>query len=200
MGACIAKEKQTINVKYKKILIKKKKQVQRVIKANNFERMISCSILQNGKKIKQNFNSGSTVNEVKRMIKKNCSINEENDKLINLYHDGKELKEGEEKIGNICKNNDTLDLVMVSITLNESSSILNSENKMNEKIINKLVYDCKYHKGGKDKYFCINCGMAFCDQCKDKHNNHKTVEKKEIIKYIKDLNEKKKIYLILYKK
>ena len=71
--------------------------------------------------------------------------------LINLYCNGKELTEGEEEIGNICKNNDTLDLVMVSISINDS--IINSENKMKEKIISKLIPECKYHKDNKDYFF-----------------------------------------------
>ena len=33
--------------------------------------------------------------------------------------------------------------------------------------------------------------MAFCDKCKDYHKEHKNIEKKEILKYSKDLKEKR---------
>ena len=78
---------------------------------------------------------------------------------------------------------------MVSISINDS--IINSENKMKEKIISKLIPECKFHKDNKDCFFCITCGMAFCDKCKDYHNEHKTLEKKEMLNYSKDLKEKR---------
>ena len=74
---------------------------------------------------------------------------------------------------------------MVSISMTES--ILNSENKMKEKIINKLTPECQFHNGDKELYICVTCGLAFCENCKEKHKDHKTLEKKEIIKYTKEL-------------
>ena len=78
---------------------------------------------------------------------------------------------------------------MVSISINDS--IINSENKMKEKIISKLIPECKFHKDNKDCFFCITCGMAFCDKCKEYHNEHKTLEKKEMLNYSNDLKEKR---------
>ena len=72
-----------------------------------------------------------------------------------------------------------------------TESILNSENKMKEKIINKLTPKCRFHNGEKELYICITCGLAFCENCKEKHKDHKTLEKKEILKYIKELKENK---------
>ena len=82
---------------------------------------------------------------------------------------------------------------MVSISINDS--IINSESKMKEKIISKLIPECNYHKDDKDYFICISCGMSFCDKCKDYHKDHKTIEKKEIVKYSKDLKEKKEYLL-----
>ena len=72
-----------------------------------------------------------------------------------------------------------------------TESILNSENKMKEKIINKLTPECQFHNGDKELYICVTCGLAFCENCKEKHKDHKTLEKKEILKYIKELKENK---------
>ena len=147
---------------------------------------MTCTILNKDEKIKQNINSKSTVKDIKRNLQKNYANDDE--KVINLYYKGKELTKENELIGNIC-NNDSLDLVMVSISMTES--ILNSENKMKEKIINKLTPKCRFHNGEKELYICITCGLAFCENCKEKHKDHKTLEKKEILKYIKELKENK---------
>ena len=55
-----------------------------------------------------------------------------------------------------------------------TESILNSENKMKEKIINKLTPECQFHNGDKELYICVTCGLAFCENCKEKHKDHKT--------------------------
>ena len=78
---------------------------------SNYNRIISCTILNKGNKIRKNYNSLSTIKEIKRNLEKQYS-SEEEEKLVNLYHNGKELIKEDEEIGNICKNNDTLDLVM----------------------------------------------------------------------------------------
>ena len=155
---------------------------------SNYNRIISCTILNKGNKIRKNYNSLSTIKEIKRNLEKQYS-SEEEEKLVNLYHNGKELIKEDEEIGNICKNNDTLDLVMVSLTINES--MINSDNKMKEKIISKLNPNCEFHNGIKDKYICITCGTAFCDECQNLHNNHKTIVKKEILNFEKDIKERK---------
>ena len=138
--------------------------------------------MNNGEKIKQNLNSKSTIKEIKRNLQK--KFENDNDKVINLYYKGKELTKENESIGNICNNN-SLDLVMVSLTMTES--MLKSENKMKEKIISKLTPQCEFHNGDKELYICITCGMAFCEHCSDKHKDHKTLQKKEILKYAKEL-------------
>ena len=140
--------------------------------------------MNNGEKIKQNLNSKSTVKEIKKNLQK--KYQNDNDKIINLYYKGKELSKENESIGNICDTN-SLDLEMVSISMTES--IFNSENKMKEKIINKLTPQCQFHNGDKELYICITCGMAFCEHCNDKHKDHKTLQKKEILKYAKELKD-----------
>ena len=140
--------------------------------------------MNNGEKIKQNLNSKSTVKEIKNNLQK--KYQNDNDKVINLYYKGKELTKENESIGNICDKN-SLDLVMVSISMTES--IYNSENKMKEKIISKLTPQCEFHNGDKELYICITCGMAFCEHCSDKHKDHKTLEKKEILKYANELKD-----------
>ena len=119
-------------------------------------------------------------------IKKNLQSKEKKEK-INLYYKGKPLTNEEEFIGNIIPLNNTIDLVMVSITLNESIDSI----KEKEKIINKLSSNCANHNDQKELNICINCTCAICDKCKDLHKNHKIINKNEIINNEKFLLEYK---------
>ena len=51
---------------------------------------------------------------------------------------------------------------MLSVSLNHSSA--KDSDKIQEKLINKLASNCKYHSGNKELIICVNCGMAICDQ------------------------------------
>ena len=153
----------------------------------NHDRVITCTIENGNEKIKQNFNSKSTVKEIKHQLKKNIS-DPTKQKMINLYYQGKPLDKDDISIGNLC-NNDELDLVMVSITMTDS--ITKDQKKVNEKIINKLISTCNLHKGDKELNICVTCGVAFCDQCAGGHKGHKTVSRSEMTKFADELKETK---------
>ena len=103
--------------------------------------MITCTIENGNEKIKQNFNSKSTVKELKHQLKKNIS-DPTKQKMINLYYQGKPLDRDDISIGNLC-NNDELDLVMVSITMTDS--ITKDQKKVDEKIINRYYKPNEMH-------------------------------------------------------
>ena len=77
---------------------------------------------------------------------------------------------------------------MLSVSLNESS--IKDKYKLQEKIINKLSSNCKYHSGSKELLICVTCGMAICDQCGNKHEGHQKLYKTELINSGKELNKK----------
>ena len=116
-------------------------------------------------------------------------------KTINLYYKGKELINDEEILANLIPNNDNeiIELCAIILSLNDSTFI--DENKTKEKLIKKIVEKCQYHKGNKELYICIKCGVAFCSHCSKKHENHEVIERKNIIKFndeLKVLNEELK--------
>ena len=125
-----------------------------------------------------------TIKEIKKNL---LSKNPEKKEKINLYYKGNPLTNDDEFIGNIIPLNNTIDLVMVSLTLNES---MNST-KEKEKIINKLSSNCSNHNDQKELNICINCSCAICDKCKDLHKNHKIINKNVIINNEKFLEEYK---------
>ena len=49
---------------------------------------------------------------------------------------------------------------------------------------------CKTHPEEKALLICVNCGKAICEQCKSKHEGHKTLYKKELINSGKELKMK----------
>ena len=77
---------------------------------------------------------------------------------------------------------------MISVSLNDSS--IKDSYKIQEKIINKLSSNCKYHSGNKELLICVTCGMAICDQCNSKHEGHQKLYKKELINSGKELKQK----------
>ena len=77
---------------------------------------------------------------------------------------------------------------MISVSLNDSS--MKDSYKVQEKIINKLASNCKFHSGSKELLICVKCGMAICDQCGNKHSGHEKLHKTELINYGKELRTK----------
>ena len=113
-------------------------------------------------------------------------------KKVNLYYKEKELTNEEEKIGNLVSNNgsEEIELSMVILSLNDSTFV--DENKIKEKLIQKIADKCQFHKDNKEMFICISCGVAFCSHCSDKHKTHDIIERKNIIKFnneLKILNE-----------
>ena len=108
-------------------------------------------------------------------------------KKINIFYKGKELINEEEKIGNLIFNNgsELLELSIIILSLNDST--IADENKIKEKLIDKITEKCQLHKNSKELYICTTCGMAFCTHCADKHKNHDIIERKNIIKFSNEL-------------
>jgi uncharacterized membrane-anchored protein YhcB (DUF1043 family) len=77
---------------------------------------------------------------------------------------------------------------MLSVSLNDSS--VKDSYKIQEKLINKLSSNCKYHSGNKELLICVTCGMAICDQCSSKHDGHQKLYKTELINSGKELKKK----------
>ena len=113
-------------------------------------------------------------------------------KKVNLYYKEKELTNDDEKIGNLISNNgsEEIELSMVILSLNDSTFV--DENKIKEKLIQKIADKCQFHKDNKELFICITCGVAFCAHCSDKHKDHDIIERKNLIKFnneLKILNE-----------
>jgi len=113
-------------------------------------------------------------------------------KKVNLYYKEKELTNDDEKIGNLVSNNgsEEIELSMVILSLNDSTFV--DENKIKEKLIQKIADKCQFHKDNKELFICITCGVAFCAHCSDKHKDHDIIERKNLIKFnneLKILNE-----------
>ena len=108
-------------------------------------------------------------------------------KLIIFYNNTEIPRDDDEKIGENFDGSE-VDLVMTSITMNQSE--LGNESVIQEKVINKVSKECKYHKGAKELNICVKCKVAFCQECSDKHKNHESITKKDLIKYLNQLNTK----------
>lgn len=61
---------------------------------------------------------------------------------------------------------------------------------MQEKVINKVSNECKFHKGERELNICVKCRVAFCPECSDKHKGHESLTKKGLIKFLNELNSK----------
>ncbi len=179
MGVCVAKEKDEKPIRFGQ------------------DRVISCTIDTGKEKFKQTCNSKNTVKDLIHSVKKNYFKDSElNNKEINLYYKGNQLTELNESIGNICNNTNDFNLKMVSITLTES--MREDNNKIESALITKLSSECQFHPNEKEINLCLSCGMGFCDKCLNKHQNHKIINKNELIKYKSEVEEyKNNIYKAL---
>ena len=74
------------------------------------------------------------------------------DREIIFYCDGKQIENENEQIGNIADGNE-VNLAMLSLSLNDSS--IKDKYKIQEKAINKLSSNCKFHSGNKELLICI---------------------------------------------
>ena len=142
-----------------------------------------------GKIISQNFERTTSIREVKRSMKKKYQElgNKSNNinKDIKFYCDGKQLADENVQIGDLASGS-TVNLTMLSVSLNESQDSF----KLQEKVINKLSLNCKYHSTNKELLICVTCGMAICDQCSTKHEGHQKLYKTELINSGKELKKK----------
>ena len=107
------------------------------------------------------------------------------DKEIVFYCDNKPITNENEQIGNIAEDGE-VNLAMLSVSLNDSLS--KDSYKIQEKLINKLASNCKYHSGNKELLICVTCGIAICDQCSNKHDGHQKLYKTELINYHQIVN------------
>jgi len=112
-------------------------------------------------------------------------------KTINLYFKGKELINDDEIIGNLVTNNgiEELELSVIILSLSDSSFI--DDNKKKEKLINKICNKCLLHKNNKEFFICTTCNVAFCKFCSNKHKSHEIIERKDIVKFNKELKNLK---------
>lgn len=131
------------------------------------------------------------IREVKRALKieyKKLGNKSKNiDKEIVFYCDGKPITDEDEQIGNIADDGE-INLAMLSVSLNDSS--MKDNYKIQEKLINKLASNCKFHSGNKELLICVTCGMAICDQCGNNHEGHEKLYKTELINSGRELNRK----------
>ena len=126
--------------------------------------------------------------------KENEDINDSNPKKgkhkkISIFYKEKEIINDDEKIGNLISNNgkEELELSVIILSLNDSTFL--DENRTKERLIDKITEKCQYHKDNRELFICISCGIAFCTHCSDKHKNHDTIERKNIIKFSNDLKK-----------
>ena len=149
---------------------------------------------------KNNFKTEKKISkEIFNSVNSNLSMSYNNEKpkkikhkKIDIFYKGKELINEEQKIGNLISNNgsEVLELSIIILYMNDST--LADENKIKEKLIDKIAEKCQFHKNNKELYICMTCGEAFCTHCSDKHENHEIIERKNIIKFnneLKTLNE-----------
>ena len=159
--------------------------------SKNTNPIIKCTVAVDGKTIQQNFESSTPIHEVKRSLKRkyqSMGYNSKNiDKEIRFYCDGKPIKDETEQIGNLTDGAD-VNFEMLSVSLTDGS--VKDDFKIQEKLINKLSADCKFHTGNKELLICVDCGKAICDKCNDKHVGHKMLYKKELINSGKELKQK----------
>ena len=126
----------------------------------------------------------------------NSDINITNDinskhKKINLYYKGKELVNEEDIIGKLVSNNGSEELELTAIILFMNDSTIADEDKIKEKLINKITEKCQYHKNNRELYICCTCNVALCMHCAKKHENHEIIERKDMIKFNEELKKLK---------
>ena len=115
--------------------------------SNRNNPIIKCTVEVGGKTITQNFERTTSIREVKRALKRKYQElgghNAKNiDKEIVFYCDNKPITDENEQIGNIAEDGE-VNLAMLSVSLNDSS--VKDSYKIQEKLINKLSSNCKYH-------------------------------------------------------
>ena len=134
-------------------------------------------------------NKSQNIIEKKNETFKSVEIasNKGSHKKVNLFFKGKELTNDEEIIGNLIPNNgiEELELSVVILSLNDSTLV--DENRTKEKLINKISNKCPYHENNKELFICTSCNVAFCKFCSEKHKSHEIIERKDIIKFNKEL-------------
>lgn len=113
-------------------------------------------------------------------------------KKASLFFKGKELIKDEQKIGSLINNNgrEELELSLIILSMNDSTFV--DENKVKEKLVQKISDECNLHKGNKELFICVTCNVAFCSHCAEKHKSHEIIERKNIIQFkneLKELNE-----------
>ena len=157
----------------------------------NTNPIIKCTVDVAGNKIQQNFESTTSIKEVKRSFKRKyqeLGHKPKNiDKEIVFYIDGRPITDENEQIGNIAEGPD-INLEIISVSINDDS--VKDDDRIQEKLINKLASNCKYHTENKELLICVNCGKAICDKCNDKHQGHQKIYKKELINSGKELKKK----------
>ena len=159
-----------------------------------------CVNLSNEKKIYY-FTSDTTIKQLKKkildsllfdeeQIKSDQKFSEENSKTsenysrptkIYLYYQENELINNEQTIGELNYCAHELNFKAITFSMNETS--ISKEDEGKEKLITKVSDDCSVHKNQKKLFICITCKTAFCNQCSEKHNNHKVIEKRELMKF-----------------
>ena len=147
-----------------------------------------------GNRIQQNFESTTSIGEVKRSLKRKYQElghkTKKLDKEIIFYCDGKPITDENEQIGNIAEGPD-VNFEILSVSLNDSS--VKDDFKIQEKLIDKLAGRCQYHSENKELLICVDCGKAICEKCSDKHQGHKKIYKKELINSGKELKQKSNV-------
>ena len=147
-----------------------------------------------GNRIQQNFESTTSIGEVKRSLKRKYQElghkTKKLDKEIVFYCDGKPITDENEQIGNIAEGPD-VNFEILSVSLNDSS--IKDDFKIQEKLIDKLAGRCQYHSENKELLICVDCGKAICEKCSDKHQGHKKIYKKELINSGKELKQKSNV-------
>ena len=166
---------------------------------------IKCCVNLNNEKIIYYLTSDTSIKQFKKKIlldllfpknqtKKNPTLSEENSKnctedskpkKIYLYYQENELINNEQKIGEL--NNCAYELNFTAFTFSMNESSISKEDRGKEKLIRKISDECSLHKNQKEIFICITCKVAFCNQCSENHNNHKVIEKKELMKFSQNL-------------
>ena len=127
------------------LLLQYKSAFQRLNKNTN--PIIKCTVDVDGNRIQQNFESTTSIGEVKRSLKRKYQEmghkTKKLDKEIVFYCDGKPITDESEQIGNIAEGAD-VNFEILSVSLNDSS--IKDDFKIQEKLIDKLAGKCQYHQ------------------------------------------------------
>ena len=100
---------------------------------------------------------------------------------IYLYYQENELINNEQTIGELNYCAHELNFKAITFSMNETS--ISKEDEGKEKLIKKVSDQCSSHQNEKKLFICITCKAAFCTKCSENHNNHKVIEKKELVKF-----------------